>query len=244
MLISTINRSYFYVFILFCILIQNTTAYCTNDSSRTLIYDTSNVPIRQPDPEKQKELLASSDYQYDRIGPAPKTWWDRFKEWFWRSVEKIFSSDGGLLGLGILQYALIIAVIIIIILLVLKNDIRSVFYGKSASVTIDFKEFNEDIHKINFDELIAASIAIKDFRKAIRLHFLKLLKDLTDHNLITWQIDKTNNDYSMELANSKYNNSFRELSLMYEYIWYGDFQLDETNFKNTLTKFQEFKVKA
>jgi len=133
-------------------------------------------------------------------------------------------------------------VIVIIILLVLKNDIRAVFYGKSASVTIDFKEFDEDIHKINFDELIANAISNNDYRKAVRLHFLKLLKELTDNNLITWQIDKTNNDYSIELSNSKYSKKFQELALMYEYIWYGDFQLDESNFKNTILKFKEFKI--
>jgi hypothetical protein len=226
-------------------LMQGPGAYCTNDSPSMLAYDSSAaIQVRQPDPEKQKELLEDSDYQYDRIGPAPKTAWERFVEWFWRQIANIFGSAGGVIGLSIFQYALIIAVIVIIILLVLKNDIRAAFYGKSASVTIDFKEFEEDIHKINFEELINASIANKDFRKAVRLHFLKLLKELTDNNLISWQIDKTNNDYSMELSNSMYSKSFRELALMYEYVWYGDFHLDENNFKNTIAKFKDFKIKA
>jgi hypothetical protein len=90
--------------------------------------------------------------------------------------------------------------------------------------------------------LIEDALSKKDYRKAVRLHFLKLLKQLTDNNLIKWQIDKTNNDYSMELANSKYNSKFNELSLMYEYIWYGDFSLDETNFKGTISKFKEFHL--
>ena len=124
----------------------------------------------------------------------------------------------------------------------LKNDIRAVFYGKSASVVIDFKEFSENIHKINFEELIADAISRRDYRKAVRLHFLKLLKELTDNNLITWQIDKTNNDYSIELSNSKFSSKFKELVLMYEYIWYGDLQLDEENFKSSILKFKEFKV--
>jgi hypothetical protein len=109
-------------------------------------------------------------------------------------------------------------------------------------VQIDFSEFEEDIHKINFDKLIEEATSKKDFRKAIRLHFLKLLKDLTDNNLITWQIDKTNNDYSIELANNKYSSKFKELALLYEYIWYGDFPLDETNFISTILKFKEFKI--
>lgn len=232
-------------FITLCFVLQSNISFCANDSIKTkflLVNDSSKVQVRQMNPDEQKKLLDNSDYKYDRVGPAPKTWWDRFKEWFWKNVEEIFSSKQGQIGLSVFQYVLIAVVIVIIVLLVLKNDIRSVFYGKSASVIIDFKEFDEDIYKINFDELIAEALSKGDYRKAVRLHFLKLLKELTDNNLITWQIDKTNNDYSIELAKSKYSNEFKELVLMYEYVWYGDFQLDESNFKSTILKFKEFKV--
>lgn len=247
MLINNIKQIIFIFSVLLFSILKSNTVLALNDSTKTkvvLAYDTSKINVRQPNPVEQEKLLENSDYKYDRIGPAPKTWWDRFKEWFWRLIQKLFTTEGGQVGLTIFQYALIAAVVIIIILLVIKNDIRAVFYGKSASVVIDFKEFEEDIHKINFDEMIADAIQRNDYRKAVRLHFLKLLKELTDNNLITWQIDKTNNDYSMELSNSKFSKQFQELALMYEYIWYGDFQLDETNFKNTISKFKDFKVKA
>ena len=242
---NNIKRIFFLFNLLLFLLLKSNTFFGLTDSSQTknsVTYDSSNVTIRQADPEEQEKLLDNSDYKYDRVGPAPKSWWDRFKDWFWRLIDELFSTEGGQIGLTIFQYVLIAAVIVIIILLVLKNDIRAVFYGKSASVAIDFKEFDEDIHKINFDKLIADAIHKNDYRKAIRLHFLKLLKDLTDKNLIKWQIDKTNNDYSMELSNSKFNNEFKELALMYEYIWYGDFQLDEHNFKSSIAKFKEFKI--
>ena len=245
MSINSIKRIFFLSTALLFILLKSNTAFGLTDSTQTKIvlsYDSSKVQVRQPNSEEQEKLFDNSDYQYDRIGPAPKTWWDRFKEWFWRWVAELFNSDGGQIGLSIFQYVLIGVVIVAIVLLVLKNDIRAAFYGKSASVAIDFKEFDEDIHKINFDELIADAINKNDYRKAIRLHFLKLLKDLTDKNLITWQIDKTNNDYSMELSNSKFSARFKELALMYEYIWYGDFPLDEHNFKSSIAKFKEFKI--
>lgn len=247
MLINNTKRIIFLFVVLLFSILKSNTALGSADSTKSqvvLAYDTSTITVRQPNPVAQEELLENSDYKYDRVGPAPKTWWDRLKEWFWSTIEKIFTTEGGKVGLTIFQYALIVAVIVIIILLILKNNIRAVFYGKSASVAIDFKEFEEDIHKINFDQMIADAISRNDYRKAVRLHFLKLLKELTDNNLITWQIDKTNNDYSMELSNSKFSKQFQELALMYEYIWYGDFQLNETNFKSTISKFKDFKVKA
>jgi hypothetical protein len=69
-----------------------------------------------------------------------------------------------------------------------------------------------------------------------------LLKELTDKNLIHWQIDKTNNDYTIELSKSKFSSQFNELALLYEYIWYGDFDLNEERFKSTIEKFNAFKA--
>ncbi|MES2591528.1 MAG: hypothetical protein V4608_06565 [Bacteroidota bacterium] len=206
------------------------------------MFDSSQIKIRNPIADKQKELLNNPDYKYDHVGPSPKNMWERFKEWFYQKLGQIFDSKGGAVGLQILKYLLIAAAILAIILLLLKNNVRALFYGKSASVSIDFKEFEEDIHKINFQELISFALSEKDFRRAVRLHFLKLLKELTDKNLITWKIDKTNNDYSIELSNTLYINKFKELSILYEYIWYGSFELDEANFKTTLEKFNSFSI--
>lgn len=247
MLINNTKRIILLLVVLLFAFAKSSSTYSLNDSAKkeaVCFVDSSKMQVRQPNQLEQEQIFEDSDYKYDRIGPAPKSMWERFKEWFWRLMAEIFGSGGGETALTIIPYVLIVAAIVVIILLVLKNDIRAVFYGKSASVVIDFKEFEEDIHKINFDKMIAEAISKNDYRKAVRLHFLKLLKELTNRNLISWQIDKTNNDYSIELSNSKFSKQFQELALIYEYIWYGDFQLDETNFKNTIDKFKDFKVTA
>jgi len=223
--------------------LHGTAAHATNDSiKKTIVYDSSNVSTRELPAEKKKELTGNSDYKYDRVGPPPVSMWDRFKEWLWYKVEEIFNSKGGSIGFRIFEYLLIAAVIVAVILLLLRNNVRALFYGKSASVAIDFSEFKENIHGINFEELIAEALARNDFRRAIRLHFLKLLKELSDKKLISWQLDKTNNDYSIELAKSKYSSKFREIALLYEYIWYGDFQVDESSYGSMVLKFKDFRI--
>jgi hypothetical protein len=232
-------------FLLLYGLLYSTSIFCANNSvksKKTIVFDSSKIEVRQLNVSEQQKLLSDKDYKYDKIGPEPKSLWERLKEWFWRRVDELLDTKGGSIALNILKYILIIVAIVLIVFLLLKNDIRALFYGKSASIPIDFKEFNDDIHKINFNELIANALSEKDFKRAVRLHFLKLLKELTDKNLISWKIDKTNNDYLMELANSRYNKHFKELAISYEYIWYGDFQLDETNFKITLEKFKLFEI--
>ena len=238
-------KFYFTFFLLLYCALYSPNGYCKNNLAKIqtiVVFDSSKIEVRELNASDQQKLLNNKDYKYDKIGPEPKSLWERLKEWFWRKVGELLDTKGGTVALNILKYILIIAAIVLIVFLLLKNDIRALFYGKSASVSIDFKEFDEDIHKINFDELIAVALSEKDFRRAVRLHFLKLLKELTDKNLISWKIDKTNNDYLMELANSKYTNHFKELAISYEYIWYGDFQLDETNFKITIEKFKLFEI--
>jgi hypothetical protein len=200
------------------------------------------VEARAIPAEKQKELLDDSDYKYDRTGLAPVTFWDRFGVWLRHFIKKLFTSKGGTISITVFEYLLMAAAIVLVIVLLLKNNVRALFYGKSAPIVIDFTELKEDIHQINFDDLITETLARKDFRKAVRLHFLKLLKQLSDKEMIAWQLDKTNIDYSMELSKSQYHSRFTEIVLLYEYAWYGDFQVNETSYNAMVLKFKDFKI--
>jgi len=240
---NTIKIHFNILFLILGFLMLNKISIAKNESlAKDLILDSSKIELRKPDSATQNELLNNTDYKYDRKGPAPKSAWEKFKEWFWRKVDEIFDSKGGSIGVRIFKYLLIGVAIGLFIYLLVKNNIRAIFYGKSASVKIDFSELEEDIHKINFDELIAEAVSKKDYRKAIRLHFLKLLKQLTDKNLISWKIDKTNHDYLIEMSNKQYKTHFKEIVYTYEYVWYGDFPLDEKGYQLTAVKFKEFNV--
>jgi len=140
----------------------------------------------------------------------------------------------------VLEIIFIIAVAVIILLLLLKTNIRGLFRGKSAAIAIDFSELEENIHHTNFDELIAEAVARGDYRKAVRLHFLKLLKQLSDRGLISWQLNKTNNDYVIELSKGGYSKQFREAARLYEYTWYGDFEVSESRYANIVSTFKNF----
>lgn len=215
--------------------------YASPPVKSTVAYDSSKVDLRKLPQEKLEELLNDSDYKYDHIAPPPESLWQRFKEWFWRMVNSIFNSKEGNIGITIFEYLLIAAVLVTVILLLIKNKARALFYGKSASVNLDFTELEENINAMNFDELIAEAVTRKDFRKAIRLHFLKILKELSDRNLIAWEIAKTNSDYSIELNKSKLNKQFNELAYLYEYVWYGDVRIEEAKYQRLLEKFKSFR---
>ena len=65
----------------------------------------------------------------------------------------------------------------------------------------------------------------------------RLLKSLSDKNIIEWDIEKTNLDYQREIQNTEIKKNFRFLSYVYEYSWYGEFELTEDDFRKAENAF-------
>ncbi len=73
-----------------------------------------------------------------------------------------------------------------------------------------------------------------DFRLALRFGFLDLLRMLRQKEIISWQAQKTNQDYLSEVLNAEMYPHFRESIRWYEYTWYGGFELSETDYTHAL----------
>jgi hypothetical protein len=91
--------------------------------------------------------------------------------------------------------------------------------------------------------MITEAMTNKDYRLAIRLWFLRTLKTLSDKELLSWSIEKTNRDYYYELGGTELQQEFGDVSLVYDYIWYGEFPVDEQSFKEAEQKFRHFSGK-
>jgi hypothetical protein len=101
---------------------------------------------------------------------------------------------------------------------------------------------DEDIHETDIDRLLQNAINNKEYRLAIRYHYLAALKTLSNKKLIDYHKDKTNSEYLFEIENSTTRTEFSYLSYVYSYVWYGDFPIDETNYKLAENKYASFKT--
>lgn len=101
---------------------------------------------------------------------------------------------------------------------------------------------DEDIHETDIDGLLQKAIHNKEYRLAIRYHYLAVLKILSNKKLIDYHKDKTNSEYLFEIENSTTRSEFSYLSYVYSYVWYGDFPIDETNYKLAENKYASFKT--
>lgn len=202
-----------------------------------LMDDSASIEYKQPDKVKLNEFRSDKDFIYD-TAPPKESWISSFLDWLMNQIFKPINGSGLGILFDILLWGLIIAVLVFIVLKIFKTDLRGLFQSKSATNKIHFIAEDEDIHELDFNTMIEDAIAKGNYREAIRLSYLKILKQLTDKDLIKWQLDKTNTDYYHELKQTKYQKPYKKVSLLFEYVWYGEFQVKEADFKNTMNDFK------
>jgi hypothetical protein len=145
--------------------------------------------------------------------------------------------------LKIVAYAVIAGIVLLIVFLVVQN-LRIPKKIKQAS-TGGFKaESIEDIQELDIDTMLSKAMADADYKLAIRLYYLMLLRNLQNAGLIKWEKDKTNRDYINELHNStSYYADVRRLTRSYEEVWYGEHVIPEPTLLTVISSFKAINGK-
>lgn len=108
----------------------------------------------------------------------------------------------------------------------------------------NMEKMPEDIFAINYQKEIDTATANGDYRLAVRLQYLRLLKQLTNRNLIRYEQDKTNMDYLMQLHNTAWYHDFFRVTLHYEYSWYGQFAVSSQTYQLIMQDIQKLENKS
>lgn len=114
------------------------------------------------------------------------------------------------------------------------------FSRRNKKIKIKTQDGEENIHELNFSQIITKYEHNSDFRSAIRYQFLQVLKTASDKKIIAWNTDKTNRDYVHQLSNTKYQNTFKNLVRIFDNVWYGEFEVDEKDYETYKNTFQDF----
>ncbi len=200
--------------------------------------DNSPLRVRYPDPDRTNDLRHARDYQYDRDATPPKNLLARLWNWFWDKVRRLMRSKT---YRNVGQYIVLAVIAGLVIWLLQKAQVLNFLFPKTAgSAPLDYENLSENIHEISFGDRIEEAVDARNYRLAVRLLYLQTLKQLTDQGLINWQPDKTNRQYVQELANTPYRADFEELTTRFEFIWYGDFPVNEVQFLPVQDAFSRF----
>lgn len=203
---------------------------------------TDNVVFPKEFPKAYRKKYSDPEFDYSSVKPRESVW-----QQFLKKIDEILDylfgemNPGKAMGItGVIIRILAIGLIAFLLYFLLRFLISryGIFYKeKNQKMIIYGTELQENIHEINFEETIRGYELQGDFRSAVRYRFLKVLKMLTDRNAIHWNPEKTNRDYVSEISDPGLRQHFTDLVYIFDNVWYGEFSIDESNYKQFRAKF-------
>lgn len=123
---------------------------------------------------------------------------------------------------------------------ILKNP------GTGSNKTTGSGQFTEeDIEDIegnpfenDLERYIYEAKQAENYKLALRFSFIYIIRLLAENGDISWKKDKTNHQYYVELSGNNFQGAFHYMKLVYETVWYGDFDLNKSNLDKSLMLFE------
>ena len=129
--------------------------------------------------------------------------------------------------------------LILIIILILKQRTKNTRVNEEDNWNIiDLDKTEKPIEII--DQKIHEAISTQSYSLAIRLYYLKTIATLYLNKWILWKKDKTNATYCTELINTNYYSGFSNLTLHFEYTWFGKRKIDPSGFDKIENDFKDY----
>lgn len=206
-----------------------------------LLEDTSEVTPRTFENDF-KEDYQGSEYVYEI--EQTDGWFSRLVDWMERKLNDLFNlgsrkKAAALLDtLKLIFYGLIIiAVVYFIVRAIMNGEGRWVFGRRSDKNIVQHEDVETNIHVVDFDKLISEAIQNSDYRLAVRYQYLNMLKKMSTNEVISYDPEKTNLEYTYEIKNDALREQFQYASYLYNYIWYGEFIIDKSQYDKASNSF-------
>lgn len=147
-------------------------------------------------------------------------------------------------GLTVAAKAFFFIVLIAIIGLILYLLVGRGFFSGNARVNteVDFTlaEIEENLHESDLERFLRLALEKKDYKMALRIYYLMILKSLSIKEKIIWKRDKTNSEYLREMQPQANYERFRRATLLFDRVWYSDVAVQEADFNFISPTFKDF----
>ncbi len=216
--------------------------------STAITLDTQELTLVEISEDHLTEYRNNSDYDYE-LEKVDNSWWEAIKNWGYNLLRSFFEWLFGVDAapnyiasfLKYVPYLLLGLLLFLLIRFLIKVNSKNIIFSKGNENLVVLSEEERIIKTEDIQMLIKKALDGKEYRLAIRYYYLFLLKLLTERELIDWQLQKTNDDYLAELSNPKLKPLFKKATLLYDYIWYGEFPIDAKGYEKAKTSFDNLK---
>jgi hypothetical protein len=178
------------------------------------------------DENKWREIVGENDFKQNAPDPPNR----RLPSLSW--ANELMKAIG---------YAVIVAIVLTLLYLVFKN-IKVNKKVRKAGIAPFATQHDDDIREMDIPSLLKQALAEKNFRLAVRLYYLLLLKNLNDAGMIKWEKDKTNRDYLSELfSQENLYDDVRKLTTRYEEVWFSDHHFADDSLMSLISRFESMQ---
>jgi hypothetical protein len=165
------------------------------------------------DEEKWKELTDDLTYRHDSL-----------------SAQQFQAPRGTQIHSGFVKYLLIGAVIALLIFLVLRFVTPDLFKSRLSRKPVSKATPVEAMTRDELDDALREALHDRNWRLALRIYYLIVIRELASKRFITWHLDKTNNQYLREMSGHPLAQTFRSSTRTYERVWFGEEAVDAQRF--------------
>jgi Ni/Co efflux regulator RcnB len=147
-----------------------------------------------------------------------------------------FSGNSGIVYLFI---AFVAIALVLLIVLIIVSLFRSPENTPNPEFKFHIGASYDNIEKANLDTDLQYALKSGEYKEAVRLRYLMLLRLLNKHKMVIWKKDKTNGNYLREMYGKKEFDLFRKLTLQFERIWYGEIAITEQEYTGIIPVFEK-----
>lgn len=138
-------------------------------------------------------------------------------------------------------YVLVAGAILFLLVKILLNINTTPIINDDTGRVYTLSEVEDKILELDLDRILKDALLVKDYRLALRINFLIIIKKLALKGKINWAKEKTNGEYFSEIQDVDIAFRFKEIVITFESIWYGERSVSEDQFNRLQPSYELFK---
>lgn len=210
---------------------------CFSQDEKVEPWDTNSaVDYRKPPVDEIEAFKKNPNYNYDG-NPEQLSLFQRI---LLKILQWLIKGMSGQSWFVYIIGGFVIIGILLLILRILKVPFSGLF-SLSQTSTVSGLDMIHPAEGMTHDELEKLFRLYKSngaFREAVRILYLMYLKNLHQIGVLRLRINKTNRDYAQEIKDEQDYKCFRKLSRLYDYVWFGQFNIAEPEFSQIEKEFK------
>lgn len=197
-----------------CIYAQENTSESISSSQEQ--YNKSTIPHKKLDRKAWKKATKGMNFEDYKEKPKKQK---KQKDWDFSEPTSPPMISPQLIQ--IFLYAIIILLFLGILYYLIKNGYLGINKNPSLQKGMDISILDEEEIDAPLDKLLKEALQLQNYKLAIRIYYLKVLKELQQLGKINWKKYKTNRHYLNEMLQDSNYSIFKDVTVQFEKNWFG-----------------------